>query len=98
MADTATVRAGTTAKRRSRGLPERRLAVLMVAPSMALIAVVAVWPIIYAIWLSLHEYSLRQAGLTRWASPAGLGNYRDALQSHEFWSAAITTGIFTVGS
>src|SRR5215212_7468165 len=99
MADTAAVAAGTTpAKRRSRGLPERRLAVLMVAPSMALIAIVALWPIIYAIWLSLHEYSLRQAGLSRWASPAGLGNYIDALQSSEFWSATRITFIFTIAS
>ena len=60
---------------------------LMVAPSMILIAIVALWPIIYAIWLSLHEYSLSEAGLSRWASPAGLGNYIDALKSSEFWSA-----------
>jgi multiple sugar transport system permease protein len=98
MADTATLRAGTPAKRRSRGLPERRLAVLMVAPSMALIAIVALWPIVYAIWLSMHEYSLRQAGLSRWASPAGFGNYTDALQSAEFWSATRVTFIFTIAS
>ena len=99
MADTAAVAAGTTpAKRRSRGLPERRLATFMVAPSMILIAVVAVWPIIYAIWLSLHEYSLRQAGLSRWASPAGLGNYIDALQSSEFWTATRITFVFTIAS
>src|SRR5215213_2326829 len=99
MADTAAAAAGTTpAKRRSRGLPERRLAVLMVAPSMALIAIVALWPIIYAIWLSLHEYSLRTAGLSRWASPAGFGNYQDALQSSEFWEATRVTLIFTVAS
>src|SRR5215210_1484912 len=98
MADTATLRAGTPAKRRSRGLPERRLAFFMVAPSMALIAIVALWPIIYAIWLSLHEYSLRQAGLTRWASPAGLGNYQDALQSSAFWTATRITFEFTIFS
>src|ERR687898_129478 len=98
MADTATVRAGTPMKRRSRGLPERRLAVLMVAPSMALIAIVAVWPIIYAIWLSMHEYSLREAGLSRWASPAGFGNYIDAFESSEFWSATRVTFIFTIAS
>src|SRR5215208_7550292 len=99
MADTAAVAAGTTpAKRRSRGLPERRLATFMVAPSMILIAVVAVWPIIYAIWLSLHEYSLRQAGLSRWASPAGLGNYIDALKSSEFWTATRITFVFTIAS
>jgi multiple sugar transport system permease protein len=98
MADTAAVSAGRPAKRRSRGLPERRLAVFMVAPSMALIAIVALWPIIYAIWLSMHEYSLREAGLSRWAEPFGLGNYRDALQSAEFWDATRITFIFTIAS
>src|SRR5215213_4233997 len=99
MADTAAVAAGTTpAKRRSRGIPERRLATLMVAPSMVLIALVAVWPIIYAIWLSLHEYSLRQAGLSRWASPAGFGNYIDAFGDTEFQKAVLVTLIFTIAS
>src|SRR5919198_2866536 len=98
MAETATLRAGTPMKRRSRGIPERRLAVLMTAPSVALIALVALWPIIYAIWLSMHEYSLRVAGLSRWASPAGLGNHQDALQSSEFWSAVRVTFIFTIAS
>ena len=98
MAETATLRAGTPTRRRSRGIPERRLAWLMVAPSIVLIAIVALWPIIYAIWLSLHEYSLRQAGLSRWASPAGFGNYQDALQSSEFWEATRVTLIFTVAS
>ena len=98
MADTAAIPAGRTVKRRSRGLPERRLALFMVAPSMFLIAVVALWPIIYAIWLSMHEYSLRQAGLSRWAEPAGLGNYIDALKSSEFWTATRITFIFSIAS
>src|SRR5919112_4859152 len=98
MAETATLRAGKPAKRRSRGIPERRLAVLMTAPSMVLIALVALWPIIYAVWLSMHEYSLRVAGLSRWASPAGFGNYQDALQSSDFWSATRVTFIFTIAS
>src|ERR671915_1212290 len=98
MADTATLRAGTPQRRRSRGIPERRLATFMVAPSVALIALVALWPILYAIWLSMHEYSLRVAGLSRWAAPAGLGNYQDALQSAEFWEATRVTLVFTVAS
>ena len=56
-----------TTPKRSKGMPERTLAKLMVAPSMILMAIVAAWPIIYAIWLSLHEYSVRVAGLSRWA-------------------------------
>ena len=70
----------------------------MVAPSIILIALVAVWPIIYAIWLSLHEYSLVQAGLSRWAEPFGLGNYQDALGDSEFWRATRITFIFTIAS
>jgi multiple sugar transport system permease protein len=91
--------AGTRpARRRSRGIPERRLATLMVAPSFVLIALVALWPIIYAIWLSLHEYSLIHAGLSRWAEPAGLGNYIDALQDRAFWNAVRVTFEFTIAS
>jgi multiple sugar transport system permease protein len=95
--EAASVQAGTP-KRRSGGLSERRLAFLMVSPSMALIALVAAWPIIYAIWLSLHEYSVRRAGVSRWASPYGLGNYSDALGNSNFWDAMVTTLIFTVSS
>ena len=97
MADAASVQAGTQI-RRSRGVPERRLAWLMTAPSMLLIALVAVYPIVYAIWLSLHEYSLIEAGLSRWASPAGLGNYIDAFEDPEFRKSIYITLIFSVAS
>ena len=90
--------AAPPARRRSRGTPERRLASYMVAPSLFLIALVALWPIVYAIWLSLHEYSLVQAGVSRWAEPFGLGNYIDALQSREFWRATRITVVFTIAS
>jgi len=67
----------------------------MVSPSMLLIALVAAYPIVYAIWLSLNEYSVRVAGLSRWA---GLRNYETALSDPEFWDAFRTTFIFTGGS
>jgi len=97
MAEAASVQVGTP-RRRSGGIPERRLAWLMTTPSLVLIALVAVWPIIYAIWLSMHEYSLVRAGLSRWASPAGLGNYIDAFGDAEFREAVVTTLVFTVAS
>jgi multiple sugar transport system permease protein len=97
MADAASVQAGTQ-RRRSRGIPERRLAWLMTAPSMVLIALVAVYPILYAIWLSMHEYSLIRAGVSRWASPAGLGNYIDAFQTPEFIDSIVITFVYTISS
>jgi multiple sugar transport system permease protein len=82
----------TSARRRS------RLAALMVAPTVAVMALVAALPIVYAVWLSLHEYSVRVPGLSRLAEPFGLGNYVTALSSGQFWSAMRTTLVFTVVS
>ena len=71
----------------------------MVSPSLVLIALVALYPIVYAVWLSLHQYSLLEAGLVRWAEPnAPFGNYTEALwgaDSAAFWEATRTTFIFT---
>src|SRR3954447_14315583 len=94
----ATVQTGASRKRRSRGLSEKGLAFWMVSPSMLLIALVAAYPILYAIWLSLHEYSVRIAGLSRWAGPLGLNNYKTALSNNDFWKALVTTLVFTTAS
>jgi multiple sugar transport system permease protein len=67
----------------------------MISPSLVIIAIVAAYPIIYAIWLSLHQYSVIHPGLSRWV---GLDNFIDDLKSHDFWSATRTTFIFTAVS
>jgi multiple sugar transport system permease protein len=95
VASAKTTGAPAPARGRSKGMPEGRLAKLMVSPSLILIAIVGAWPIIYAIWLSLHEYSVRVAGLSRWA---GLDNYTNALTDGAWWSAFSHTMIFTVAS
>jgi multiple sugar transport system permease protein len=78
--------------RRRSGLSERRLAAAMISPSLVVIAIVAAYPILYAIWLSLHQYSVIHPGLSRWV---GVDNYRDALTSSDFWSAVKVTFIFS---
>jgi multiple sugar transport system permease protein len=80
-------------RERRPGLSQGRLAAAMVSPSLVVIAIVAAYPIGYAIWLSLHQYSVITPGLSRWV---GLGNHSDALGSSEFWSATKTTFLFTV--
>jgi multiple sugar transport system permease protein len=65
----------------------------MMSPSLIVMALVAAYPIVYAIWLSLNEYSVRVAGLSRFA---GLGNYIDALGSRVFWDAFRNTFVFTI--
>ncbi len=90
----ATAQVTIAAPRGSRrsGLSERRLATAMLSPSLIVIVIVAAYPIAYAIWLSLHQYSVIHPGLSRWV---GVDNYVDALKSGDFWSAVKTTFIFT---
>jgi trehalose/maltose transport system permease protein len=64
----------------------------MVAPALLVIGLVAAYPIGYAIWLSLNEYSVRVPGLERFA---GFDNYEETLSSPEFWDALWTTFLFT---
>jgi len=96
--EAASVKAGTPSKRRSRDLSERRLAAYMVSPSVALIALVAAYPIGYAVWLSLHQYSVRQAGLSRWAEPNIWSNYSNVLSDDDFIESIRNTFVFTVFS
>ncbi|MEU4223013.1 sugar ABC transporter permease [Nonomuraea sp. NPDC026600] len=72
---------------------ERRLAGRMVAPALILMAGVAGYPVLYAIWLSLHQYSVITPGLSRFV---GLGNYIEQLTSHAWWAAVGNTFVFTL--
>lgn len=80
-------------RRRSLFREERRLGSAMLVPALAVIALVAAYPIGYAVWLSLNEYSVITPGLSRFV---GFDNYLDALGSSEFWEAMKTTVLFTV--
>src|SRR5919108_577 len=90
--EAATARLGRRRARRRYGAGERRLAAAMLSPALVIIALVAAYPIGYAIWLSLNEYSVRFPDLSRWA---GFKNYSDALGSSEFWDAVGITFMFT---
>jgi multiple sugar transport system permease protein len=91
--EAATARLGRRRKRgKTYGSEERRLAALLLTPAMAVIALVAAYPIGYAVWLSLTEYSVRVPGKWRFA---GFDNYTEAFGSSEFWTAVKNTFIFT---
>src|SRR3954462_537439 len=94
--EAATARLGRGKRRKKDkgyGSEERRLAALLLSPAMVVIALVAAYPIGYAVWLSLTEYSLRVPGLWRFV---GFDNYSEAFGSTEFWDAVKTTFLFTV--
>jgi multiple sugar transport system permease protein len=82
-------------QKRPSGFSEGRLGAAMMAPSLIVMLLVAAFPIGYAIWLSLNEYSVRVEGLSRFVV---FDNYAEALwgdASSEFWEAFRNTFIFT---
>lgn len=70
---------------------ERRQAYLLVAPAVVVLAVVALYPVLAAIWLSLHRFIL-VFGERRFT---GLENYVYLMGDARFWSALGNTAYFT---
>lgn len=76
-------------------LAERRLALLLCAPAAALMVAVAAFPILYALWLSLHRADLRAPDQTAFIA---LDNYITVLSSPIWWDAFGVTLQITVVS
>jgi ABC-type sugar transport system permease subunit len=71
---------------------EVRLAWTLTFPALAIIAAVAVFPIGWTVWESLHLHDLRMPWLGR--PFIGLDNYVSVMTDRRFWSAAAHTGLF----
>jgi ABC-type sugar transport system permease subunit len=78
---------------RKKEMSETTLGRVFVAPAILLMALVALFPVIYAIVISLQAYSGRQN-----EGFAGLDNYVEALTNERFWTALQFTVVFTVTS
>jgi multiple sugar transport system permease protein len=78
-----------------RARSERRLGLMLVAPAAIVMLAVTAYPIIYAIWLSLHRSDLRFPDETEFI---GLGNYITVLSSELWWSDLWRTVLITVVS
>lgn len=72
---------------------EARFGWALTLPALAAIAVVAVFPIIWTAWESLHFHDLRMPWLGR--PFVGLANYVEAVSSARFWRAMAHTAVFT---
>jgi trehalose/maltose transport system permease protein len=75
------------------GNPERRTAYYMVLPSLLIIVVVAFFPVLYGIVLSLTDSTVSAFG-----SFVGLENYTEMFQDPDFRVSLFNTVIFTVAS
>lgn len=74
-------------------MSERRLAWLLVAPALATIALLAIFPLAATAWESLHRHDLRMPWIGK--PFIGLKNYSDIAVDSRFWSALGHTAFFT---
>jgi multiple sugar transport system permease protein len=79
----------------TRSRSERRLGWLLCAPAVGAMLLVCAYPVLYALWLSLHRYDLR---FPEQQTFVGLANYLSVLSSPVWWQSLINTLIITIGS
>ncbi|HTK41034.1 MAG TPA: sugar ABC transporter permease [Gemmatimonadales bacterium] len=75
---------------------EARLAWWLVAPTLATILLVALFPLLWTFWESVHLHDLRMPWLGR--PFIGAVNYAEALRDPRFWAALGHTAFFTAVS
>lgn len=73
---------------------DRRLAFLLCAPALLAVCAVALFPLIYTFWESLHLHDLRMPWRGR--PFIGLDNYAEAFGDRRFWGALAHTAFFAV--
>jgi multiple sugar transport system permease protein len=78
-----------------RAKEERRLAWMLVAPSVIVMLLVTGYPIVYAIYLSMQKFDLRFPDEKEFV---GFSNYADVLSSSIWWTDVFNTLLITVCS
>src|SRR3954470_7538326 len=76
-------------------LTDRWLSGLFIAPALALLLFLSIWPLIRLVWLSFTDYSVAR-GFP--ASFIGFGNYKEVLPDPVVHKPAVTTLIFVIGA
>ncbi|HEV8691019.1 MAG TPA: sugar ABC transporter permease [Ideonella sp.] len=72
---------------------DQRSAMLLLAPMMAVLMTVAVFPVLYSFWISLFDLKLSRPHR---APFVGFGNYVKVFQDPLFWESVLRTVNFTV--
>ena len=75
---------------------EARLAWAFVLPALGAVVLIAIFPLAWTVWESLHLHDLRMPWRGR--PFVGLSNYTEALTDGRFWAALGHTALFTVGT
>ncbi|TAK21810.1 MAG: sugar ABC transporter permease [Chloroflexota bacterium] len=84
--------AGTVSRRRLRAAREAVFGFAWIAPAVLVIGVFHFLPVLYATYISLFRWGLRQGRFV------GLDNYQRALADEEVWNALVVTLYYVIGT
>lgn len=76
-------------------IAEQRTGYMLVLPTILIISIVSLYPIIRTIWLSLHSMQLQFMSESKFI---GLENYKFLLSDERFWHSVGNTTFFTIVS
>lgn len=65
---------------------------IFMLPTMIILGALVIFPLIYSVWLSFHDWSLVKRSITF----VGFANYGKALKDLRFWGALGRTGLITL--
>ncbi len=82
-------------RRSARANAERKLGWMLCAPAVIVMLVVTAYPILYALWLSMHRYDLRFPDDREFI---GFRNYGAVLSNSLWWQDLTNTLVITIGS
>ncbi len=86
--------AGDAGKKRRRPFGAQPLGILFSAPYVIFIGVVFAYPIVFAVWMSFHDYFFTAPGAKVDRPFVGLDNYVTALSDPAVWRSFGNVGIF----
>ncbi len=92
--DTAAKATPPAVSRRIRGLSDRALAWIFVAPTVLLLLAVNIFPLIWTIWLSFTNYQVNRP--RRAVNFVGLSNYQRILNDADIWITMQATAHFLI--
>ncbi len=78
---------------RRRQLSDARIVQLFILPTIILLIVMNIFPLIYSLYLSFTDYSVIAGGVPQWV---GLQNYTNILTDERFWKNFATTGQYAI--
>ncbi|HXB76992.1 MAG TPA: sugar ABC transporter permease [Bradyrhizobium sp.] len=96
MGEPGKVRSRTRAAKRARGLSDRTMAWLFVAPTIALLLAINIFPLVWMIRLSFTSLNLSMSYLP--LRFVGLDNFSDILSDDDIWIRLQTTAQFVIAS